>query len=128
MLRRRGRAIVAPSFQRAWATREIARGLVPGTGFEPVFLDSETSVLPARRSRSVRDESGVMLERARDTRRPVGPEGIEPSPPRLRVECACLLRYGPEHARITAARVGVGREGVEPSSLGVKARCSARLS
>ena len=43
---------VAPSFQRAWATREIARGLVPGTGFEPVFLDSETSVLPARRSRS----------------------------------------------------------------------------
>jgi hypothetical protein len=26
--------------------------LVPGTGFEPVFLGSEASVLPARRSRN----------------------------------------------------------------------------
>ena len=34
-----------------------ASGLVPGAGVEPAFLESETSVLPARRSRS--DESGV---------------------------------------------------------------------
>jgi hypothetical protein len=37
-----------------------ARGFVPGAGVEPAFLDSETSVLPARRSRS--DESDVACE------------------------------------------------------------------
>jgi hypothetical protein len=34
------------------------RGLVPGAGVEPAFLVSETSVLPARRSRRVRARCG----------------------------------------------------------------------
>lgn len=47
--------------------RSPVRGLVPGAGFEPAFLDSETSVLPARRSRS---DGDVGTERAPDTRHP----------------------------------------------------------
>ena len=77
------------------------------------------------------DDPGVgHVERPRSQDAAVGPEGVEPSPPRLRIECACLLRYGPESARagLRPARARVRREGVEPSSLGVKARCSARLS
>lgn len=101
---------------------------VPGTGFEPVFLGSEASVLPARRSRSA---ATTLRNPRRGHTSPVGPEGLEPSPPRLRVECACRLRYGPawsggqtQFERLDA----VGREGVEPPSLGLKARCSIRLS
>lgn len=67
--------------------------LVPGTGFEPVFLGSEASVLPARRSRnekSADDEddvgsraiNGWLLVRCR--MQFVGPEGVEPSQVRLR--------------------------------------------
>lgn len=45
----------------------------------------------------------------------VGPEGVEPSPPRLRAECAGQLRYGPEIARHDVERAtDVGRQGVEP--------------
>lgn len=82
----------------------------PGTGFEPVFLDSETSVLPARRSRSE--------ARSRRAGRSGGNRTLT-TPGKSRVRFR--LRYGPECAHERA----VGREGLEPSPLGLKARCSA---
>ena len=66
--RPRARSTSAPRTRTSLSKRQVfrehgpragcpARGLVPGAGVEPAFLVSETSVLPARRSRS--DESGV---------------------------------------------------------------------
>ena len=54
-------------------------------------------------------------ERPRSQGAAVGPEGIEPSPPRLRVECACLLRYGPER-RVGSPRAGGMKCGVPEST------------
>ena len=91
----------------------MTRSLVPGTGFEPVFLDSETSVVAARRSRNEIGPRALARE-------PVGPEGLEPSPTRLRGGSAHHYATDP-----SASFDAVGREGLEPSPLGLKARCSS---
>lgn len=71
-----------------------AGAFVPGTGFEPVFLASETSVLPlddpgvSTGGARARRTSPVAADGSREPLAAVGPEGLEPSPPRLRVECA----------------------------------------
>src|SRR5215207_2030134 len=62
---------------------------VPGTGFEPVFLDSETSVLPARRSRNV---SRLVRLHARTSRS--GGTRTLTNPLKRRVRSP--LRYGPK--------------------------------
>ena len=86
----RTRRALAPSCHRA---RDLAFSvlLVPGTGFEPVFLGSEASVLPARRSRSAPAYGPVFRAHvgvAASNDAAVGPEGVEPSPTRVRAGCA----------------------------------------
>lgn len=69
--------------QRARTGRDA---MVPGEGFEPSFLVSETSVLPARRSRNAERRPRA---RAVGTRE-VGREGLEPSPLGLKARCSAV--------------------------------------
>lgn len=81
----RGRDVGARLSESEGTSRDGA--LEPGTGFEPVQRASETRVLPL--DDPGRDDGA--RSRAPHVRRThvVGPEGVEPSPPRSRVECAC---------------------------------------
>ena len=119
----RGRAFVRPIFIERGACHAVrATPSVPGTGFEPVSLDSETSVLPARRSRRVAAASDQ--GRARRSSRSGGTRTLTTSI-KSRVRLPIALRTQEHAPRETAPRIrararSVGREGVAPSSLGGK--------
>lgn len=72
-------------------------GTDPGTGFEPVFLDSETSVLPARRSRN---EPRRPASRGRSGRSGGNRTLSRPGKSRVRFQ----LRYGPVRVRVVRPR------------------------
>jgi hypothetical protein len=94
VLRVRGRAFVRQVFIERGASREVVRC--------PWFRaqDSNLCFWIQRPVSFQLDDPGVRRgERPRSQDAAVGPEGLEPSPPRLRVECACRLRYGPETTR-----------------------------
>ena len=94
VLRVRGRAFVRQVFRERGASHEVVRG--------PWFRaqDSNLCFWIQRPASCQLDDPGERRgERPRSQDAAVGPEGLEPSPPRLRVECACRLRYGPETTR-----------------------------
>ena len=124
VLRVRGRAFVRQVFRERGRRTRSCDALVPGTGVEPVFLDSETSVLPARRSRSAPRRATEVARRSCGS----GGSRTLTTSIKNRVRLPVALRTRERTRGITARAGEVGREGVEPSSLGVKARCSARLS
>jgi hypothetical protein len=96
-----------------------------------VFLDSETSVLPARRSRS---EPAPRATGRTGRRSGSGGSRTLTTSIKSRVRLPVTLRTRDRAREMTARACGgiravradaqVGREGLAPSSLGVKARCS----
>ena len=124
--RERGRASGA-SFQRARAASVRARVAwfrAQGSNLRfwiqrPVscLLDDPGESERRRRGTHVAGDRGERPRRSHDAA--VGPGGIEPPPPRLRVECACLLRYGPER-RVGLPRVGGMNRGVPKTSRGTR--------
>lgn len=84
--------------------------LVPGTGFEPVFLGSEASVLPARRSRN----ASVVRDERREKRDETARDGTDafvacggytsPSPPGSFDEESCSSRSGGDRTLTTPGK------------------------